>query len=91
MKLKELIIVIFVIVNQSLFAQFQLSDKQKYMINEWKDAYGGKIYYAYNYPKTYEVYKELKRYFIARGNVVTIYRTYFVFPLLSECMQAKEN
>jgi hypothetical protein len=62
MKVKELIIVLFVIINQSLFAQFQLSDKQKYMINEWKDAYGGKIYYAYNYPKTYEIYKELKRY-----------------------------
>ena len=32
------------------------------MINEWRDAYGGQIYYAYNYPKTYRVYKQLKRY-----------------------------
>jgi hypothetical protein len=63
MKTRSLILAILILfISQSLFAQYNLSDKQKYMINEWKDAYGGKVYYAYNYPKTYNVYKQLKRY-----------------------------
>ena len=44
------------------FGQYSLSEQQKYMINEWKDAYGGQVYYAYNYPKAYKIYKQLVSY-----------------------------
>ncbi len=57
-----ILIFCLVFISQNVFSQYKLTNQQKYQINEWKDAYGGKIYYAYNYPKTYKVYKELKRY-----------------------------
>ncbi|WP_428743494.1 hypothetical protein [Tenacibaculum sp.] len=62
MKIRELILGVLILISQGLFAQYNFSDQQKYMINEWKDAYGGQIYYAYNYPKTYNIYKQLKSY-----------------------------
>lgn len=63
MKLRHLILIVFLaLFSQNIWAQYNLSSQQKYMINEWRDAYGGKIYYAYNYPKTYNIYKQLKRY-----------------------------
>lgn len=56
------IIMILLLFGKSIFAQYNLSEQQKYMIKEWQDAYGGQIYYAYNYPKTYAIYKELVAY-----------------------------
>jgi hypothetical protein len=56
------IITIFLLLSNSILAQYNLSKQQEYMINEWRDAYGGQIYYAYNYPRTYEIYKQLVEY-----------------------------
>jgi hypothetical protein len=56
------IITALMFMSNGLFAQYTLTKQQQYMINEWRDAYGGQIYYAYNYPKTYDIYKQLVSY-----------------------------
>ncbi len=42
--------------------QNNLTDQQRYLINELRDAYGGQINYAYNYPKTKYIYNQLREY-----------------------------
>jgi hypothetical protein len=61
--MKYTILLLFLIfTQQQIFSQYNLSKQQKYQIKEWKDAYGGKIYYAYNYPKACKIYNQLKSY-----------------------------
>jgi hypothetical protein len=50
------------LLSNCLYAQYSLTKQQEYIINEWRDAYGGQIYYAYNYPKTFEIYQQLVSY-----------------------------
>lgn len=59
-KIKLIACIVFL--GNNVNAQYKLSSQQQYLIKEWQDAYGGQIYYAYNYPKTYAIYKELIEY-----------------------------
>ncbi len=56
------VVLVLLLIGYNASAQYNLTKQQQYLINEWRDAYGGKVYYAYNYPKAYSVYKQLKSY-----------------------------
>lgn len=53
------ILFLLVFISQVSFAQRNLTEQQKYFIQEWNDAYGGQIQYADNYFKTSKIYNEL--------------------------------
>lgn len=55
-------IVILLFISKDAVAQYKLTTQQEYLIKEWGDAYGGQIYYAYNYPKASAIYNELVQY-----------------------------
>lgn len=43
-------------------SQYTLTSQQQYLLSEIKDAQFGQVYYAYNYPKAYTIYNQLKNY-----------------------------
>lgn len=42
--------------------QYDISGTQRYLLNEIRDANFGQMYYAYNYPKAWTIYNQLKSY-----------------------------
>ncbi|MBB5636903.1 hypothetical protein HDE68_002816 [Pedobacter cryoconitis] len=60
--MKKYIILLMLLISNAASAQYNLTDGQKYFLQELRDANFGRIYYAYNIPKANVIYRQLVSY-----------------------------